>query len=311
MSQQKADVSLNEIEQAVELSGLSGFTGKYTELGGGEVNNTFVLDCEDRKVILRVTKYSDVNNLNQEARALSLLDLSQAPKLIYFNPAQRVKQRGWIIESYIDGLQVTSLTISQFEKLGELLAQIHKVKSQNNIHLDFWKNFLDASKHFGNEQALLNHPDAKLNKLIHRAYEYFQSLNSYSVTPSLVHGDVTLSNMLVNGDEVSLIDWEFSKFKDPLADFSTMYYEDMEYNNGKWRIHIKNDEKTALFDGYTKAGGAIDESRLKVWLNLDKLGAAVYLYWKMYQSGHEIGSESMSQYKVDLDKLTFSLERNL
>src|SRR5487761_1207936 len=182
MPQQRTDVRLEEIKQAVAFSNLQGFTGNYTELGGGEVNETFILNCGGSKAILRITKYSDVNNLNQEARAFGLLDLSRVPKLIYFNEAQRINDKGWIIESYIQGQQVNGLTIKQFEKLGELLAQIHKVQSKDTIKLDFWDNFLDASQHFGNEQTLLNHPDTKLNELIHRAYSYFQSLSDYSIT---------------------------------------------------------------------------------------------------------------------------------
>ena len=88
MAQLKTDIELSEIQQAVKLSGLNGFTGKYTELGGGEVNETFILDCGNNKVVLRITKYSDVNNLNQEARALHLLNLEQVPKLIYFSEDQ-------------------------------------------------------------------------------------------------------------------------------------------------------------------------------------------------------------------------------
>jgi aminoglycoside phosphotransferase (APT) family kinase protein len=311
MPQQKTDAKVSEIEQAVKLSGLDGFTGKYTELGGGEVNETFILDCGNREIILRITKYSDVNNLNQEAKALNLLSISQVPKLIYFNENQRINNRGWILESFVKGKQAGSLTLKQFENFGQLLAEVHKVKSQNPVELDFWANFLDDSQHFGDEQSLLNHPDTKLNNLIRKAHEYFQSQPPYSITPSLVHGDVTLSNMLVDGNNVALIDWEFSKFKDPLADFSTMFYEDMEYNKGRWRIQIKDVERDALFAGYTEAGGVIDEQRLKVWLNLDKLGAAVYLYWKMYQSGHEISPETITQYKIDLENLTSSLEYNL
>jgi len=304
-------IELSDIELAVKISGLQSFTGNYKELGGGEVNDTFILDCEGCQAILRITRYSDVRNLHQEAKALSLLDLTQVPKLIYYDETKLIKDRAWIVESYIEGSSVDKLSLVQFRSLGRLLAQVHKVSSSNQVKLDLWYNFLDASQHFGNEQTLLNHPDSQTQALIRKGHDYFQSQHFGDVTPSLVHGDVTLSNMLISGEQVSLIDWEFSKFKDPMADFSTMFYDDMEYNKGKWRIHIKPEEKVALFDGYTSAGGVVDEQRLKVWLTLDKLGAAVYLYWKINQSGHETTDEQLAQYRIDLANLTQSLEGNL
>lgn len=305
-----SDINIHDIVTITEVAGIAGFTGIFTHLGAGEVNDTFILDCNSTKVVLRISKYNDVNILSNEARALGLLNLDQVPKLIYFNETQRIKDRSWIIESHLNGYKVTVLTLKQFEKLGELLAKIHKVKSKNFIQLNYWKNFLDDSQHFGDEQALLNHPDTRLNQLINSAYKYLRSQKPISITPSLIHGDVTPSNMLKSGDEILLIDWEFSKFNDSLVDFSTLFYEDMEYNKGRWRIHIKPEEKAALFEGYLKCGGVIDKKRLKLWQLIDKLGAAVYLYWKINQSGHEISSKSLAQYNWDLDKLINSLQND-
>jgi len=117
--------------------------------------------------------------------------------------------------------------------------------------------------------------------------------------------------MLVKNDKISLIDWEYSRFTDPMADFSTLFYEDMEQNKGRWRIHITEQNKTALFAGYTGAGGVIDEQRIKAWHNFDKLGGAVYFYWKLSHSGHTIAPEQSALYTEELDKVLASLDRNL
>ncbi len=39
---------------------------------------------------------------------------------------------------------------------------------------------------------------------------------------SLIHGDATPSNVLVDGQKINLIDWEFARFSDPMRDFSTI-----------------------------------------------------------------------------------------
>jgi aminoglycoside phosphotransferase (APT) family kinase protein len=305
-----SNINVDDVRQAVAISKLQGFTGSYRELGGGELNDTFVLDCGSHKAVLRVAKNSDTKTLPQEAEALGLLNLKQVPKLLYFDESNRIKDRLWILESYLEGSATDSLSVAQFRNLGALLAQVHKVSQPKPSTVNFWSDFLDACMSFGDESVLLNHSDQELRELINRAYAYFKQ-RSGSVRAVLTHGDVTPSNTLFNGDDVSLIDWELSTFKDPMADFSTLYYEDMEYNKGKWRLHIKQEERTALFDGYTKAGGVINEKRLHTWMNVDKLGAAVYLYWKMHQSGHLTDDSRLRQYQVDYRNLMESLERNL
>lgn len=308
-----SSASQDNINQAVRVSRLAGYTGSFKELGGGEVNETFVLDCGPDKVVLRISRYDTTKTLHQEARALRLLNLEKVPKLIFFDEGSRIDGRLWIIESYIEGSPAELLDAKQYCSLGRLLAQVHKVRQGDEAEINFWEYFLDVSKSFGNERSLLSHPDTRLKQLINKGHSYLQSQKSQfsPIAKSLIHGDATPSNVLVDGDEVSLIDWEFSTFKDPMSDFSTIYYEDIDYNKGKWRVKITQQNRDALFDGYKDAGGALDEQRIQVWMNLDKLGAAVYLYWKLHESGHSIDEKTIRQYQLDLNNLMGSLERNL
>jgi thiamine kinase-like enzyme len=168
---------------------------------------------------------------------------------------------------------------------------------------------MDSCKAFGTEAMLLNHPDTILRDLIRSAYEVFEQQQFFydSITPTLIHSDATPSNILAHGDDVGLIDWEFSKFNDPMADFSTVYYEDMEYNQSKWRIQIRPDEKAALFNGYESGGGKIDEERIRFWTRFDKLTAAVFLYWRLHESTNSASQSQVEQYQLDFDNLVASL----
>lgn len=308
-----SNISLETIKQAVSISGLQGFTGNYVELGGGEVNDTFLLDCGQDKVVLRVTRYHDVINLEKEARTLQLLHLENVPRLLYHDESSRIMGRAWILESYVQGTMPQTLTTTQYESLGGLLAKIHETKHENQQSFDLWADFLYAAKRFGSEDRLLSHSNQQMKDLILRAKPYLteQTTRFSPVRESLVHGDVTPSNILVDGDTVGLIDWEFSRFKDPMSDFSTAFYEDMEFNRGKWRVQITPEQKAVLYKGYRVAGGDIDEDRIAMWMNLDKLGAAVYLWWLLNESGRDYPAEQASQYQYDLDNLMASLDRNL
>ena len=305
-------ITLDDISEAARIGGLKDFKGNYEPLGGGEINDTFRISYGENKAILRIAKHSDQNSLHQEARALKLLNSIQIPELIYFDENSRINGRQWILESYISGSSVNRLLVNQFNSLGVLLANIHSIKS-GKVGINIWSCFLDECKMFGDEKFLLNHPDPKLNELILFARKVFERWQTQldEVPESLIHGDATPSNILVQNDTVSLIDWEFSKFKDPMAEFSTIFYDDMEYNQGKWRVHITNEEKEALYGGYTSAGGNIDENRVEFWMNFDKLGAAIFLYWRINQSEREASAEQKVQYRVDYDNLILSLQQHL
>lgn len=301
-----------EIARAVGQSGLTGYAGQFRPLGGGELNDTFLLVCDSGPVVLRVARYADEQGLRHEAKALSLLSVAGVPRLIYFNPEHKINNRTWILETGVSGTTVGRLSVKQFENLGKLLAKVHQVEGDGEV-IDPWEIFLNATKGFGDESYLLSHPDLRLRTLIERAQQHFekQALLFEQVSPRLVHGDATPSNVLVSGDEVALIDWEFSRFNDPMAEFSTIYYDDIEYNQGKWRIKITPEERAALFTGYEAAGGTIALERLNFWMDHDKLGAAVFLYWRINESGRAADEAQMTQYVIDLENLTASLERSM
>jgi Ser/Thr protein kinase RdoA (MazF antagonist) len=306
--------SATDIQFAADAAELTSYTGNFEPLGGGEGNDTYLLDCGDTTTVLRIARHEGQQTLKNEANALRLLGgVHTIPALIHYDDASLINGRHWIMEGHLPGSISVRLTPTQFGNLGSLLAQVHEHQKPEMLGVSAWGQFLDNCESFGDEAALLNHPDPVLNGLIKKGYAYFVDFQPKLelVVPSLIHSDVTPSNILVNGDAVGLIDWEFANFSDPMAEFSTVYYEDMEYNNGKWRIQITDAERSALFDGYRAGGGTLDQDRISFWMTHDKLGAAVFLYWRIYQSGHPATEQQIQQYKFDLAELQVSLVKVL
>lgn len=302
-----------DIQQLAKIARLDNYSGNYTELGGGEINDTFLLDCSPEKVVLRIARYEDQKSLTAEATALGSLDLAGVPRVVFFDEDQRIKNKLWIAESYMQGKHIARLSTLQFRSLGILLARVHASTSRND-KVDIWANFLKRRKQYGDENALLNHPDERLRQLVQRGQQYVKTVQKrYSTLPcSIIHADATPTNILVDGsDRVSLIDWEFAHVNDPMAEFSTIYYDDMDYNHGKWRIQITDEERKALFAGYEVGGGTIDEDRIRLWMNIDKLGASLYLYWRLNLSGRDTTPEQSQLYTEELEKLIQSLQKQL
>ena len=296
-----------------KIAGLKNYIGDVAPLGGGEVNETYLLKNGNQDAIIRIARDVGQDTLRNEAMALNLLDLEKVPKLLHFDANKLVDGRMWIAETYISGSTQPRLSAAQYSNLGQLLAQVHQVKQTELGIVDVWERFIYSCRAFGDETYLADHPDEVIKNLFLTAKIYIHAIQPTldGITPSLIHSDATPSNTLVDRDEVGLIDWEFSKFSDPMAEFSTIYYEDTEYNQGKWRTQITKDEKEALFEGYQLGGGIIDEARIQLWMNVDKLGAAIFLYWRIHESQRDINDPQTAQYQLDLDNLIASLHVNL
>ena len=301
------------IAEVVRTSGLAGYSGVYEFIGHGEINDTYRIETADGPVVLRIAKYSGATSLIVESEALKLVDLPNAPKLLYFDKSKLVDGRHWILESYVQGNISDRLTRTQFYNLGKLLAAIHEIKDPSTNQLNIWQHLLECSSAFGDEKYFFKHPDMRLRRLLIKGKHYLKSQQHHvdGVKMTLIHSDATPSNILVNGDSVVLIDWEFARYSDPMREFSMVFYEDIDYNKGKWRIKITKDEKQALYDGYTEAGGHINKKRIKFWMNFDKLSAALFLYWRVYESKSPVPVEGIAQYNHDLDSLIGSLEKHM
>lgn len=305
------DTTATIIRHAAERSGLQDYTGAYHELGGGEVNDTYVLSGKNSTYVLRICRYTEYRHLHREAGSLKLLDIPEVPKVLYFNEADKIDGRPWIMETYIEGHRVERLNATQYESFGKLLARIHSISQPTEMAFDYWHEFVVSSKHFGTEHDLLHHPDAHLRALIRSTKKILEqaTVNFQLHDLRLTHLDSTPSNILVYGDSVRLIDWEFSGFKDPMADFAASYYDDMEFNQGKWRPMITNKERDALFYGYKSNGGVINQQRLNLWMQLDKLKAAVFLYWRIRQVDRHDPVQLIDQYSHDFENIIASLEQ--
>ncbi len=298
----------DELSELIKTAGIQKKIASEKYLGSGESNDTYGVAFDDNdSVVVRISRRVGRTSLTREAPALKALNVLRIPKVLFFDPEKSFRGRLWVVESFVSGATPRRLTIPQLYNLGKLLAQVHKTKSKQKA-INLKKLFLLASRSFGDEAYLLNHPHQKLRKVIKNQLKIINEKQPIfdKITPSLIHADVT-PNVLVDGDEVGLIDWEFAKYNDPMADFATVFYEDISYHNDKWRIKISPDEKAALFDGYRQAGGEIDENRLRFWIRFDKVCALIFLYWKLNIFDENIELDERAILREDFENLLDSV----
>jgi Ser/Thr protein kinase RdoA (MazF antagonist) len=92
---------------------------------------------------------------------------------------------------------------------------------------------------------------------------------------SLCHGDLSIGNLLWEGDALALIDWEFARDGDPAEDIAYLVSEQ----------NLPPDQVAELAEGYVGADGdPWAFARLPAWLPLVALDAA--LWWADYHLAH-------------------------
>ncbi len=300
-----------DIDYYIKKAGLVGYSGSYTELGGGELNDTYVLHGDAEDVVLRISKYPGRSALRREDQALQLLQhVPCVPKLVYFDSNDQHRGKTWIVETLQPGQHKKRLSVQQFRSLGRLLANVHQVQIDTACSSP-WSVVISNCDRFGDEEYLLNHPDERLRHYFHSIKEESARFDVRLKKQCLRHCDITPGNTLVHVTDVALIDWELSGFGDPMTDFSTGYWSDIELNNGRWRQKLSDGEREALYQGYTENGGVIDEQLVLFYEILDKAAAASYLYWRLYTSDWQKDDSAERQYKLDYEKIIESLNRAL
>lgn len=296
---------------------------KIEPLGSGELNNSYRVTTGTSNYCIRIAKYEGKKGLQRENDALKRLPSGIGPEIIYFSVNTDPIATSWIIESYIEGVTPKRLTLAQFKDLGIKMAKIHSVPAPLKDIVDVgevtgnkyevWKYIMWSCRSFYTEEQILDSmPNQKLSDICRRSRLWLEQNSKVFenlTTKKMLHKDVTMSNLLVRGEEVFLIDWEFRDFGDPMVDFSTGFWELTELNNGKWRTVLSKDEETALYEGYRSGGGTLNEERIAIWRLSDMLGVAIFLSHRLEFTPPGTTSAQLDQYKTDFNNIINSLSQ--
>lgn len=164
------------------------------------------------------------------------------------------------------------------------------------------------------DQMLHSLPDKRLLTLCRKSRQWFEvrkPIMQRQQSKKLLHKDITFSNLLVQDDKVFIIDWELRDYGDPMVDFATGFWDNIEFNRGKWRTVLTAEEKTALYAGYQQGGGVLDEQRIDIFTTYDKLGAAIFLCYRLHSPPDDITPQQTAQYQEDFENIITSLQKHI
>ena len=190
-------------------------------VGKGNVNKVFIAEAVNRKVVLRMNdRGKALDEFTKEAWCIEQAAAKGIPVPSVLGLGQ-CEGNAYIIESYIagdDGIQNHTLKLRTFRELGKYARLIHSIPVQGfgsrlseltqGDAQESWRRYLE----YNIENLTENDPLIErkiLTRLQSRLIrDIFTDLRRHEFTVGLIHGDISLRNVIVDkAGRVHLLDW--------------------------------------------------------------------------------------------------------
>ncbi len=205
---------------------------EYEPLAQGEynVNYVFVHPMTRKKLVLRVNCGSQMhldNQIEYEANALRLLRNSgRTPDVYYVDGSEEAPGNGVLVMDYIAGGDFDYRQEAHLADAAECLADIHSISLPENHGLIEPSNSLQAIADECREMLSVyiksSLPEAsfkdRLNVLLDDACTLIPKGPDRNRYKCCINTELNSTNFLVDGEIVSLIDWEKPLYGDPAQD---------------------------------------------------------------------------------------------
>ncbi len=273
-------------------------SGWYAQVApGGSTDRTIsVLDSTGApQLTARLARPGFVDRLRHERSILQELDRDAAaiaphpsPRDVALIEDDALPERWLLVHEHMPGepAALAEVSTAARERLGECLALIHghsragftiwpSLDVEHGTRADLYRARLDTLRRYQSALGLL--PDATGLIALLAGVDLPQSAGWHERDFVLCHGDLSIGNILWDGDAVALIDWEFARDGDPAEDIAYLVAEQS----------VTPDRIADIAESYVAAAGdPWSFARLPVWLPLVALDAA--LWWADYYLAHGV-----------------------
>lgn len=240
------------------------FTGsdfQIEELEKGESNETFQIEDEDRKLIVRISKEGSEDRISHERDVLQFLEqqnIENVPQVIHYEEDTPL-ERPILVESSVGGerLDIEDATADQIEKLAEFMAEIHSIPvekyneffgtdypSSVTLEEELVNDFERYSREpYEDYRSLTESINQRVEELYRKQKDLIEEASEMDleVPWTFVHGDIP-NNIRQDGDEVYIVDWE-------LADVGVPYIELIEFFTSGG---VSEEKQKALLEEYER-----------------------------------------------------------
>ena len=272
---------------------------EISDIGGIEIvkkglnNRSFKFICKGKPYIYR---HPGINaqgliDRNKEAQSLKIAnELGVDETLVYIDANE-----GWKISKFVNATEEFDFSKEKhIEMLANCLKKLHQSKIKVNFSFNYYEESLKIIEYVkridGNMYSMLSSLEQKIRPIV-------EWLDNDKWQESLCHNDIYEPNLLVDGDKVQLIDWEFAGNSDIGYDICKLF--------------TMHNPKVEELDKYLKYYYSRDTSKDEK-IHLFACASMIYYYWfvwSIYESKHagQASSYMMNWY----DKMNYYVEETL
>ncbi|NQU78331.1 aminoglycoside phosphotransferase family protein [Candidatus Woesearchaeota archaeon] len=219
-------------EDVKEQLGLTGGEVEIKELGKGKFNLLYLISTGKTRLVFRLGNYKPHEVLNKKKKEYLLLKKIEStglgPKPYLLDVRKEHFDSDLEIIEYIEGkeLERSAMTSAVVKHIAKRYAALHAIKFKHHgpyppdkepplslcdeILDDYNRHDLEVLRKDAQARDIIQKFDllmADAIRILMKRDEKYKNLREFS----LLKGDNKLSNIIVNGEQVMFIDWEFAK----------------------------------------------------------------------------------------------------
>lgn len=275
---------------------------------GGLNSSVYIVSRQEHppQFVVRAAQPDQAASLRREARTLDLVTASGgcSQRVIAVLENAPDAQNIMLVLSYAHGdpMPLPALSNSQLVSLASCLAGIHahqyeqftiwpRTDERHGTRAQAFAARLQAVERYA---GFHDSGDPSLNASINNIYQQLDSRTLvgdgwHEHTFSLLHGDLSLGNMIWDGPDLTLIDWEYTRAGDPAEDLAYLLAEQQ----------VSEAQQQAILRTYVARGGdPTAVTRVPAYTALVALDSALWWASRYTDMGEDPGASSEVMYHL-------------
>lgn len=257
------------------------------------VNHTYLVTDGDKRFIFRVycINWRTQTDIAEEIRLLQLLREHEMPVSYpiadYDGSFMQILQapegvRYGVLFSFAAGEKLLQYPVEMHRKIGGILAKIHQVTANRTLERVSYTPEVMVVDPVENMKAYIAMDTPEMQWMLKaQAYllQQYEGIDHSKVRQGIVHMDVWFDNMVIQGDEVTVFDFDFCG--NGMLVYDLAYYILQTYNTERGENpDVFNEKRAAFLEGYEAVTRLSEEEKGL----LPALGLSMHFFYLGVQS---------------------------
>ncbi|MFP6764142.1 MAG: choline/ethanolamine kinase family protein, partial [Planctomycetaceae bacterium] len=232
-------------------------------LSGGITNQNFVVQDGATRCVARVceeSRFLGIDRRNERLCQVAAHRADVAPEILY-------SEDGILISSFIHGRTFSQADVCDpdiLRRLAGVLRRLHDSRDQLTGELLFFCPFQAVRTYTATARALRAELPADIDDLMDDARKLSSQTGRYR--PTLCHNDLLAANIMDDGGQIRIVDWEYAGIGNPVFDLASV-----AANNG-----LTDKQQTALVVAYAGRADPVMMRELQILKTVSLLREALW-----------------------------------